>query len=87
LAGLGASTKGNVILQFCGFSQREVSFIGDVNKDKFGSYTPGSLIPIISEKEAFKLNPDYILILPWHLKGMLNKKAKYILPLPEVKII
>ena len=52
IVGYGASTKGNVMLQFCGITEKEVTAIAEVNQDKFGSYTPGTHIPIISEAEA-----------------------------------
>ena len=50
--GYGASTKGNVVLQFCGVSDKELPAIAEVNSDKFGAYTPGTHIPIVSEAEA-----------------------------------
>jgi hypothetical protein len=93
--GYGASTKGNVMLQFCGFTKDDISFIAEVNEDKFGTYTPGTNIPIISEEEARKLNPDYFLILPWHFKhGIIEREKEYlsaggkmICPMPEIEII
>ena len=51
IIGYGASTKGNVLLQFCGLTSKHIPYIADVNKDKFGCFTPGTHIPIISEKE------------------------------------
>ncbi len=48
VAALGASTKGNVLLQYCGLGEADIFAIGDVNPDKFGSYTPGTWIPIIA---------------------------------------
>jgi NDP-4-keto-2,6-dideoxyhexose 3-C-methyltransferase len=92
--GYGASTKGNVILQFCGITPRELPFIGEVNADKFGCYTPGTLIPIIPEREAKALRPDYLMVLPWHFKDfILSKEAGYlraggrlVFPLPAMKI-
>jgi SAM-dependent methyltransferase len=56
--GYGASTKGNVLLQFCRFGPDEIPAIAEVNSEKFGAYTPGTLIPIISEAEAKMLRPD-----------------------------
>jgi len=93
--GYGASTKGNVLLQFCGLTQKEIPFIAEVNPDKFGTYTPGTLIPIISEEEAKKMNPDYFIVLPWHFKhNILNREkeyiangGKFIFPLPEIEIV
>jgi len=93
--GYGASTKGNVLLQFCGFTTREIPFIAEVNEDKFGSFTPGTNIPIISEKEAREMKPDYFLVLPWHFKNSILEResdfieqgGKFIFPLPEIEII
>ena len=46
--GYGASTKGNVILQFCGITENDLACISEVNPDKFGCFTPGTHIPIVS---------------------------------------
>ncbi len=93
--GYGASTKGNVLLQFCGFTPAQIPYIAEVNEQKFGSYTPGTLIPIISEKEAMALKPDYYLVLPWHFKNNILQRekeyieqgGKFIFPLPEIEIV
>ena len=93
--GYGASTKGNVLLQFCGLTEKEIPFIAEVNEEKFGCYTPGSNIPIISENEAKAMNPDYFLVLPWHFKDNILAReeeyimngGKFIFPLPEIIII
>lgn len=92
--GYGASTKGNVILQFCEFTSKEIPFIAEINSEKFGCYTPGTKIPIISEKEAKAMQPDYFLVLPWHFKNhilerekeFINNGGKFIFPLPEIEI-
>lgn len=93
--GYGASTKGNVLLQFCGFTPQEIPFIAEVNPDKFGCVTPGTGIPIISEGEARAMKPDYFLVLPWHFKeGILSREVEFlsaggkmIFPLPEIEIV
>jgi hypothetical protein len=95
ILGYGASTKGNVLLQFCGLTQKHLPAIAEVNPDKFGSYTPGTHIPIVSETEARMMKPDYFLVLPWHFKSSilerekeyLEKGGKFIFPLPEIEII
>lgn len=93
--GYGASTKGNVLLQFCGLTSQHLPFIADVNEQKFGSFTPGTHIPIISEKEAHAMKPDYFLVLPWHFKHTILERekeylargGKFIFPLPEIEIV
>jgi hypothetical protein len=93
--GYGASTKGNVVLQFCGLTNKDIPAIADVNPEKFGCVTPGTHIPIISEKEAHAMKPDYFLVLPWHFKdGILRREKEYlaaggrmIFPFPEIEIV
>ena len=93
--GYGASTKGNVVLQFCGLTNKDILAIADVNPDKFGCVTPGTHIPIIAEQEARAMKPDYFLVLPWHFKdGILRREKDYlasggkmIFPFPEIEIV
>ena len=93
--GYGASTKGNVTLQFCGVTEAEMPAIAEVNPEKFGRVTPGTRIPIVSEAEARAMRPDYFLVLPWHFKeGILQREqeyiaagGKFIFPFPEIEII
>ena len=93
--GYGASTKGNVILQFCNIDEKLIPYIGEVNKYKFNKYTPGSNIKIISEARLKKMRPDYLLVLPWHFKNFIIKKekrflsegGKLIFPLPDIEIV
>jgi|WetSurMetagenome_2_1015567.scaffolds.fasta_scaffold00812_11 NDP-4-keto-2,6-dideoxyhexose 3-C-methyltransferase len=93
--GYGASTKGNVLLQFCGLSSQELPYIADVNEDKFGAYTPGTWIPIVSEDAARRKNPDYFLVLPWHFAESITRReqafldggGKLVFPLPTLQIV
>jgi hypothetical protein len=93
--GYGASTKGNVALQFCGLTARQIPVIAEVNQDKFGCFTPGSHIPIVSERDAKLMKPDYFLVLPWHFKDSILRRekeyissgGKFIFPFPEIEII
>ena len=93
--GYGASTKGNVILQYCGLTKEDIPYIADVNEYKFGRYTPGTMIPIISEAEARGMNPDYFMVLPWHFRDNIIERekefsragGKLIFPLPALEIV
>ncbi len=93
--GYGASTKGNVILQYCGFTSKDIPYIAEVNPDKFGRFTPGTAIPIISEKEAKAMDPEYFLVLPWHFKdNIINREQVYldgggalVFPLPQIETV
>ena len=93
--GYGASTKGNVLLQYCGLGVDDIPFIAEVNPDKFGSFTPATLIPIISETEARAMKPDYLMVLPWHFrngivmreKDFISQGGQLIFPLPKIEIV
>lgn len=93
--GYGASTKGNVVLQFCGLTADDITAIAEVNPEKFGCFTPGSHIPIVSEEEARAQKPDYFLVFPWHFKdGILRREKEYlasggkmIFPFPDIEIV
>lgn len=91
----GASTRGNSLLQFCGINNSMIEAAAERNPDKWGKKTVGTMIPIISETEARAKKPDYFLILPWQFldefvkreADYLNSGGKFIVPLPEFKII
>ena len=91
----GASTKGNVILQFYKLNSKKIVAAAERSPWKWGKYTVGSMIKCVSEKKARKAQPDYFLVLPyaffkefylrekkWRLKG-----GKFILPLPKFKVV
>ena len=79
IMGYGASTKGNVILNYCGINKKLLPEICDQNPEKPGLFTPGSRIPIVSKKEMRKKNPDYILVLIWHFrKEVIKDEIDYI---------
>ena len=91
----GASTKGNVLLQYFKINNKKISFTAERNKNKYGLVTPGSKIKIISEKLSRLLKPDYYLVLPWHFKkeilkrekSILKNGTKFIFPLPNFEIV
>ncbi|MBX3226839.1 MAG: class I SAM-dependent methyltransferase [Labilithrix sp.] len=92
--GLGASTKGNVVLQYCGIGPDLLPAIAEVNADKFGCVTPGTLIPIVSEDEARAEKPDVLMVLPWHFRKTFSERERPFLagggellfPLPEIEL-
>ena len=92
---LGASTKGNTILQFLNINDKVIPYAIERNKQKIGAKTIGSNIIIVSEEFAKNSEPDYKLVLPWHFKreiinrefNYIKKGGKLIFPLPKVLII
>jgi hypothetical protein len=93
--GYGASTKGNTLLQYFGLDHTLIDGIAERSVQKFGLKTIGTNIPIYSESEMRKINPDYLLVLPWHFisefidreKEYLRKGGKFIVPCPKFEII
>ncbi|MFE3383489.1 methyltransferase C-terminal domain-containing protein, partial [Streptomyces anulatus] len=93
--GYGASTKGNVILQFCGLTEADLPCIGEVSPEKWGGFTPGTAIPIVSEEEAKAHRPDQLLVLPWiYREGFIEREqeftengGKLVFPLPDLTIV
>lgn len=91
VAGLGASTKGNVLLQYLGVTHNDIAFIGDINPDKHGRVTPGSLIPIISEQACLEKDPDVLIVLPWHFANFFENAQHLVgkdlyFPLPNPRL-
>lgn len=91
----GASTKGNVMLQYYGLDYRLISLAAERNPDKWGKVTVGTRIPIVSEDAARAAKPDYFLVLPWHFvkefrdreKEYLLSGGRFIVPLPHFTLV
>ena len=91
----GASTKGNVLLQYCGLTERLIPVAAERNPRKWGARTLGSNIPIVSEEEARAMKPDYFLVLPYHFldemmereKEFIGRGGRFIVPVPTVKVV
>jgi len=92
VCGLGASTKGNVLLQYFNIDASLLPVIGEVNSEKFGKFTPGSLIPMLSEDDVLETKPDYLLVLPWHFRKFFVSHSKLkgqrlVFPLPKFEVV
>lgn len=95
ICGYGASTKGNTLLQWFGLDHTLIDAIAERSPYKFGLKTIGTNIPIRSEQEVRDMNPDYMLVLPWHFisefvireQEFLNRGGKFIVPCPKFEII
>ena len=93
--GYGASTKGNVLLQYLGITNKDLPYILERDEKKYGLETPGSQIPIISEKEGKSYDPVGLIVFPWHFKKeiinrekeFLNNGGKLIFPLPTIEVV
>ena len=91
----GASTKGNTLLQYYGIDSSLIKYAVERSPEKWGKYTIGTGIKIISEEKARKLNPDYLFVMPYGFikeflkreKKWLKRGGKFLLPYPKFKIV
>ena len=91
----GASTKGNTLLQYYGLTNKEIPFAAERTKTKWGKYTIGSGVKILSEEKARKLKPDYFFVMPYGFikefiireKKWLKSGGKFLLPYPFFKVV
>lgn len=92
---LAASTRGATIWQSVEFDNSLIDYAVERNPAKVGKWFSAIGVPIISEVEAHKRNPDYMIIGPWFFASELVKREEeyikqggsLILPLPSVEII
>ena len=93
--GYGASTKGNIILNYCGLGPNDIQAIGDRNPEKDGLVTPGTRIPIISHEKLRALMPEYLFVFIWHFRNevirdeieFLRRGGKLIFALPRLHVV
>jgi len=91
----GASTKGNVILQYYDLDHTLITAASEKSPEKWGKYTIGTWIPIVSEEEARRAKPDYFLVLPWAFFPEFYERERewregggqFIVPLPEFRVV
>ena len=95
VVGLGASTKGNVLLQFFDIDRKMMPYISERNPEKVSLETLGSGIKLISEEQARALRPGCMLVLIWFFKNeilqreraYLNQGGKLLFPMPYPHIV
>jgi SAM-dependent methyltransferase len=95
IAAYGASAKGSTLLSYTEIGPETLDFVADRSLLKQDHYSPGGHIPIVSTEEVLKQKPDYLLLLAWNFAdeiiaqqaGYSEQGGKFIVPLPELKII
>ena len=91
----GASTKGNTLLQYYKLNNKLIPFAAERSPEKWGKYTIGTGIKIISEEQARRMKPDYYFVMPYAFISEFKKRekkwlkggGKFILPYPKFKIV
>jgi hypothetical protein len=95
IIGIGAPSRSSTLISYSGLNEQDVSMVAELkNSGKIGRYMPGTKIPIVEESEALKTNPDYLLLLSWHISQEIidslrskGYKGGFIIPLPSPKLI
>lgn len=90
ICGIGAPARATTLINYIGLDENIIDYVFEVEgSKKIGNYIPGTKIPILSEKKLFIDQPDFAILLSWHitseLKSKLRKrgfKGKFIVPLP-----
>lgn len=93
--GIGAPSRASTLINYVGLDDQILSAVMEVpGSYKIGKYMPGTLIPVLDEKRLFEDQPEYALLLSWHIAEELMPKLSakgfkgdYIVPLPEPRIV
>lgn len=95
IAAYSAPAKGNILLNYFGIDKNYLDFIVDKSEAKQGLYTPGTHLLVYPPDKIYQEKPDYLLILCWNIAGEVieqlkdyhNAGGKFIIPIPQIKII
>jgi len=94
IVGISAPARSSTILNYCGINSQMLDYIAEKGELKIGKYTPGTHIKVEDDDFLVQEQPDYALLLSWHLKdSMISKikkdgyEGKFIIPLPKVEVI
>lgn len=93
--GISAPSRASTLINYCGIDNGILDCVCEVKGSyKIGKYIPGTLIPVVDEKQLFDEQPDFALLLSWHIADELMPKlwkkgfkGKFIVPLPEPRIV
>jgi hypothetical protein len=94
LVGLTSAARSNTMLGFVRIDQHLLDYLCEKKgSPKIGMYTPGTHIPVVDEEVLYKDQPEYAVMLSWHIGEELMKKfkaagykGKFIMPLPKPRI-
>lgn len=95
ISAFGASAKGSVLLNACGFDSDTVEFCTDNSPLKPGRLVPGTTIPVIEESEMLSRHPNYAILSSWNYEQEILAKmskwrdrgGKFIVPDREIRIV
>ncbi|MBI4056646.1 MAG: class I SAM-dependent methyltransferase [Elusimicrobia bacterium] len=95
IVGVSAPAKGMTLLNYCRIGTETLDFVTEKSTLKIGRYTPGTHIPVLSDDELIRQQPDYALLLAWNfadeimenLKSFGEAGGKFIIPIPTPQVV
>jgi len=94
IVGISAPARSSTILNFCTIDSTILDYVAEKSPLKIGKFTPGSHIEVVDDEKLIETQPDFALLLSWHLSDSIIPKikndgyeGKIVIPLPEPKII
>ncbi len=93
--GVGAPSRASTLINYVGLDDGIIDCVVEIEGSlKIGRYMPGTLIPVIEESRLFEDQPEYALILSWHIADEIIPKltsngfeGSYIVPLPTPRVV
>ena len=93
--GIGAPSRASTLINYVGIDDGILDCVVEIKgSHKIGKYVPGTLIPVVEESKLYEEQPEYALLLSWHIAdelapkiSKLGYKGDFIVPLPSPRII
>jgi len=93
--GIGAPSRASTVINYVGLDDGILDCVLEIQgSHKIGKYIPGTLIPVLEESRLFEEQPEYALLLSWHIAGELMPelsargfRGKFIIPLPHPRVV
>jgi len=95
ICGISAPSRASTLINYVGLDDGILEYVLEVSGSlKIGKYMPGTLIPVHEESRLFEEQPEYAIILSWHIANELipklarkGYKGKFIVPLPTPAVV
>ncbi len=93
--GIGAPSRSSTLINYVGLDENSIDMVCEIKGSlKLDKYMPGTLIPVREEAHLYADQPEYVMLLSWHIADELMPKirakgfrGKFIVPLPKVRIV
>jgi len=95
ICAISAPSRASTLVNYVGLDEGTIDYVVEVAGSlKIGKYLPGTIIPVLDESHIFTDQPEYALILSWHIADELAEKlrmrgfrGRFITPLPVPRLL